>query len=131
MGKNKLRSRDEIPAKYKWNMQDMFATDELWESEAQLVFDLAKEMECYKGRLSESAATLLEFLKKTDEVGYHAVRVYVYANQKYHEDTAVSKYQGYSAKADNIMVAVNSATSFMNPEILAMDEATLEQFFKD
>ena len=131
MGKDKLRSRDEIPAKYKWNMQDMFATDELWESEAQLVFDLAKEMECYKGRLSESAATLLEFLKKTDEVGYHAVRVYVYANQKYHEDTAVSKYQGYSAKADNIMVAVNSATSFMNPEILAMDEATLEQFFKD
>ena len=30
MGKNKLRKRDEIPAQYKWNMQDMFATDELW-----------------------------------------------------------------------------------------------------
>ena len=131
MGKDKLRSRDEIPAKYKWNMQDMFATDELWESEAQMVLDMAKEMELYKGRLSESAAVLLEYLKKMDEVGYHATRVYVYANQKYHEDTAVAKYQGYSAKADDITVAVNSATSFTNPEILAMDEVRLEKFFEE
>lgn len=131
MGKDKLRSRDEIPAKYKWNMQDMFATDELWESEAQLVFDLANEIEKYKGKISKNAATLLEFLKKMDEVGYHATRVYVYANQKYHEDTAVSKYQGYSAKADNIFVAVNSATSFMKPEILAMDEEMMERFYKE
>ena len=129
MGKNKLRKREEIPAQYKWNMQDMFPTDEAWEEEAQLVLDLAKEMEQYKGKLSSSATTLLEYLKKTDEVGYHAARVYVYANQRYHEDTAVSKYQGYSAKADTVMVAVNSATSFSSPEILAMDEEILAGFY--
>ena len=67
MGKDKLRKRDEIPAQYKWNMQDMFATDELWEEEAQQVLDLAKDIEQYKGRLSESAATLLAFAKKLDE----------------------------------------------------------------
>ena len=37
MGKEKLRSREEIPAKYKWNMQDMFASDELWEEEARIM----------------------------------------------------------------------------------------------
>ena len=131
MSKDKLRKRDEIPAQYKWNMQDMFESDELWEEEAQQVLDLAKELEGYKGRLSESASTILEFFKKLDEVQFHGERVYVYANQRYHEDTAVSKYQGYSAKADTIAVAMSSAISFMNPEILAMDEAVLEQFFKD
>ena len=132
MGAKKLRMRDEIPAQYKWNMQDMFASDELWEEEAQLVLDLAKEAEsCYKGKLSESAATLLEFFKKTDEINYHAERVIVYANQKYHEDTAVSKYQAYSAKADSIGVAVSSAVSYMNPEILAMDEALLDKFYQE
>ncbi len=131
MSKDKLRKRDEIPAKYKWNMQDMFATDELWEIEAKQVLELAKELEAYKGRLGESAATLLAFFQKLDEVQYHGERVYVYANQRYHEDTAVSKYQGYSAKADTISVAMSSAISFMNPEILAMDEAVLEQFYKD
>lgn len=131
MGVKKLRKRNEIPAQYQWNMQDLFASDELWEKEAQLLLDLAKEIEGYKGRLSESAATLLEFMKKTDELNYHAERVIVYANQKYHQDTAVSKYQAYCAKADSIEVAVSSAVSYMNPEILAMDEAVIEQFYKD
>ena len=131
MGTKKLRTREEIPAQYKWNMQDMFASDELWEEEAQLLLDLAKEMRGYKGRLSESAAVLLEFLKKSDQLSYHAERVVVYAGQKYHEDTAVSKYQAYAAKADTIEVEVSSAVSYMKPEILAMDEAVLEQFYKD
>ena len=131
MGEKRLRTRDEIPAQYKWNLQDMFASDELWEEEAQLVFDLAKELEQYKGRLSESAATMLAFFKKLDETGHHSERVYVHGNQRLHENTVSSKYQGWSAKADTMMVAVNSAIAFMNPEILAMDEAVLEQFYKD
>ncbi len=131
MGKGTLRSRSEIPAQYKWNMQDMFASDELWEEEASQLLELAKEIEGYQGKLGESAATLLAFLKKTDELSYYAERVIVYAGQKYHEDTTVAKYQGYSAKADNISVAVSGAMSFMEPEILAMDEAKLEQFYKD
>ena len=125
-----LRNRKDIPDKYKWNMQDMFATDELWEEEAKQLLEMAKDLEKYQGRLGESAATLLEFFKKSDELKYHEERVIVYANQKYHEDTAVSKYQGYAAKADSISVALSSASSFTEPEILAMDEAVLNGFFE-
>lgn len=131
MGKEKLLSRDEIPAQYKWNMQDMFASDELWEEEADKVLEIAKEVEEYRGKLATGADVLLAALQKTDELNYYLTRVYVYANQRYHEDTAVAKYQGYSAKADSIMVSAGSAMSYQNPEILAMDEAVLEQFYKD
>ena len=131
MGKEKLRKRDEIPAQYKWNLQDMFKSDELWEEEVQQVLDLTKELAQFKGRLSESAVTLLAFFQKVDKMQFHGERVYVYANQRYHEDTAVSKYQGYSAKADTVSVAMSSAVSFMNPEILSMDEAVLERFYKE
>ena len=126
-----LKSRKDIPDQYKWNMQDMFASDEAWEEEAKQLVELAKDIAQYQGRLSESAATLLAFLKKSDELDFHAERVIVYANQKYHEDTAVSKYQGYAAKADSIGVEISSAVAFMSPEILSMDEAVLEQFYKD
>jgi oligoendopeptidase F len=88
-------------------------------------------MTAYKGKITSNADTLLEVMKKNDELGYHAARVYVYANQRYHEDTAVSKYQGYSAKADSVMVALSSATSFINPEILASDETVFEQFYRE
>ena len=82
MGKNKLRKRDEIPAQYKWNMQDMFATDELWEEEADKVVELAKGLEKYNGHLSDSAETLLEFAKKLDELNYHAGFVCSYILEK-------------------------------------------------
>lgn len=131
MEKDKLLTRGEIAERYKWNMKDMYATDELWEEEVKKVFELAKELEQYKGCLSESASKLLTFFQKIDEIQYYGNRVYVYANQRYHEDTDVSKYQGYSAKADTMSVAMSSATSFMNPEILAMDEEVLERFYEE
>ena len=130
MAKGKLRKRNEIPAEYQWRMQDMFATDELWEAEAAKVMELAEEMKQYQGKLTSSPQVLLEAFEKSEELEYHATRVYVYANQKYHEDTNVSKYQGYAAKAGNIMVALSSATSYVNPELLAADEALFEEFFK-
>ena len=130
MAKGKLRKRNEIPAQYQWRMQDMFATDELWEAEAAQVLELAEEMKQYQGRLTSSPQVLLEAFVKSEELEYHATRVYVYANQKYHEDTNVSKYQGYAAKAGNIMVAISSATSYVNPELLAADESLFEEFYK-
>ena len=130
MGKE-LRSRSEIPEQYKWNMKDMFASDEVWEEEAKQVLELAKEVEAFRGKLGSSASVLLEAMKKNDELAYHATRVYVYANQRYHEDTAVAKYQGYAAKADDVIVAYSSAVSYQNPEILGFDEAVLDQFYKD
>ena len=131
MGKEKLRRRSEIAEQYKWNMKDMYASDELWEKEVQLVFDMTKEVETYKGRLAENASNLLSCLKKMDEISYYGMRVYVYANQRYHEDTGVAKYQGYSAKADSVRVAVSSATSYVKPEVLAIGEAVIERFFKE
>ena len=131
MARAKLRKRKDIPDCYKWNMQDMFATDELWEEEAELSLKLADELAKYKGMLSASAKNLLEYFVKADKLEYYLQRVNVYAHQRYHEDTAVSKYQAYSTKADSIVVAASSAVSFVKPEILAMDEAVLEQFYKE
>lgn len=131
MARTKLRKRNEIPDCYKWNMQDMFATDELWEEEAELSLTLAKELSAYKGTLAQSAKQLLEYFVKSDTLKYHLQRVNVYANQRYHEDTAVSKYQAYSAKADTILVEASRAESFVRPEILAMDEAVLEGFYQE
>ncbi len=55
-------------------------------------------------------------------------RVYVYANQKYHEDTGNPVYQDLADKAGVIVVQTESATSFSTPEILSIPEETLERF---
>lgn len=130
MAEKTLKSREEIADAYKWKLEDMFASDELWEEERTKVEELAAQLRQYEGRLAESADSLLAFLERRDELNYYLTRVYVYANQRYHQDTAVSRYQGYAAKADTAMVLAESAQSFAAPEILAMEDATLEEFYE-
>lgn len=128
MDKHNIKKRSEIPKAYKWNLEDMFATDEDWEKEYAQTIGIAKDLEAFQGKLGESAKTLLAYLKQADELSYHTARVYIYANERYHQDTKVSKYQGYAEKADQMMVEVQSATAFSCPEILAIPEKTLDIF---
>ena len=125
------RKREDIPEEYKWKLEDMFASDEQWEQETEELLSSVQEVEKYKGRLGESAGNLYLYFKKLDELVYHADRVYVYANQRLHQDTTVAKYQGYSSKADAVLVSLQSAIAFADPEILTIPEQTIEQFYKD
>ena len=131
MAEKILRKREDIPEEYKWKLEDMFASDEQWEQETEELLSSVQEVEKYKGRLGESAGNLYLYFKKLDELVYHADRVYVYANQRLHQDTTVAKYQGYSSKADAVLVSLQSAIVFADPEILTIPEQTIEQFYKD
>lgn len=125
---NYLPKRSEVEAQFKWAIEDLYANDELWEKEYDKLRQmLAKAIE-YQGRLSKSAKSLLSFLKLKDELSTMMERVYVYANQKYHEDTGNSLYQDLADKAGVLTVQMDSALSFATPEILTIAEETLDQF---
>ena len=131
MEEKALRKRQDIPDAYKWKLTDMYATDELWEKDVDVVYALAEEIAAYKGTLGTSAQRLLSYFEKMDELDEHLTRVYVYANESYHQDTADAKYQGYAAKADSVRVAAASSISFAEPEILAISEDDLNRFYTE
>lgn len=127
---NTIPKRSEIDKQFTWAIEDLYATDELWEQEYNKIKEMLPKAESYKGRLLESAKTLLDFLKLSDELGYLMERVYVYANQKYHEDTANSVYQELADKAGVLLVQMESALSFATPEILTISEEALKEFME-
>lgn len=131
MEEKALRKRQDIPDAYKWKLTDMYATDELWEKDVDVVYALAEEIVAYKGTLGTSAQRLLSYFEKMDELDEHLTHVYVYANESYHQDTADAKYQGYAAKADSVRVAAASSISFAEPEILAISEDDLNRFYTE
>lgn len=131
MNNNKVLKRDEISDEYKWNLEDMFASDELWAEEYEQTKELCNKIASYQGKLTESAATLLAYFQDTDEANYHLERIYVYANERYHQDTAVSQYQGYASRADSLMVMAESSSAFAEPEILEVSEETIDAFYKE
>ncbi len=129
MSQNKnLPKRSEVDIKFTWAIEDLYASDELWQKEYDKVKEMLPRAAEFQGRLGKSADILLSFLVLSDEIGKLTERIYVYANQKYHEDTANAAYQDLSNKSNVLSVQVNSALSFATPEILTIPEETIVQF---
>lgn len=131
MEHNELITRNQIKKEDTWKLEDMFASDEIWEQEFNRASALVKQYAEYVGKVSKSKEALLNYLTFYEEINLLAERLYVYSNQKYHEDMSVAKYQSYSGKAQKLVVEIGSAGSFFEPEILSMDENMLKSWMEE
>lgn len=122
--------RKEVDAKYQWNMTDIYAEDSLWEKDYEILEEEQKKAENFQGTLAESPKQLFDFLEFSDAMEERMEKVYIYANQKLHEDMALDIYQAMAAKADDIMVKISGALAFAEPEILQMEETTLRNWME-
>ena len=122
--------REEIPQQYKWKMEDLYATNELWEADFEKLQKGIAEIKRFEGTLAESADNLLKMQMACDELNELAENVYVYANQRFHEDTGNSYYQGLASRAQMLLVQVSEATAYIEPEILNIPEEKLEEMMK-
>lgn len=124
-GVKKLPPRDEIDEQYKWRLNDVFPTDDLWEKDFSTVKSSLGEFERYKGQLGQSDETLLECLKLDNQIGEMIGKLYWYAARRNDEDTANQTYQAMRDRISSLYVEVGQATAFINPEITAIPDATL------
>lgn len=125
----KIPARSEIPAEDKWAIEDLFVSDEAWEQELTILEQASAAMADYEGRLAESAQTLFEYLQQVEQVDVKADRLGNYCYRRSDEDTRDSATQAMSGKYMAAVVALSAASSFATPEIMAIDEQTLQSFY--
>ncbi len=126
----KILKRSEVPIENTWNLGDMFESDEKWLEEYEALKEIPAKIVEFKGKLGNSAADLLAFLKLQDEIELRLLPLYGYANCKGDEDTANSFYQDLRGKAMSTYVAISGAASFATPEIMAIPDDVLDGFYK-
>ena len=126
---NVIRQRDQIPAEDKWAIEDLYATDEAWEQELATVAEDQAYLASFAGRLADSAEVLLQYLTAVEKINAKGELLANYCMRKSDEDTRVAKYQAMVGKFMSAFVALSAATSFETPEILAISDETLENFF--
>lgn len=127
----KIPVRSEADPKYTWALEDVYANNDVWKADLEKARALPAQLAAYKGHLGDSAQKLLEFLQLGDGISVLFDALYGYAQRRSDEDTANSLYQGMTSQAMSAMVAVDAASSFETPELLAIPDETLEQFYKD
>ena len=122
-----LPARQELDVALTWDLTAMYASDEAWEAEFK---DVQGEIAAFP-QLSgtfKSAEALLDGLRKESAISLKLERLYVYAHMHRDEDNALAKYQGMTDRAMQQSVAYGAASSFMTPEILAIDPGTLQSW---
>lgn len=127
----KIPVRSEADPKYTWALEDVYANNDVWKADLEKARALPAQLAAYKGHLGDSAQKLLEFLQLGDAISVLFDSLYGYAQRRSDEDTANSLYQGMTSQAMSAMVAVDAASSFETPELLAIPDDKLEQFYKD
>ncbi|HEY3424535.1 MAG TPA: M3 family metallopeptidase, partial [Negativicutes bacterium] len=120
--------RSEIPEQYHWNLADIYTNDELWQADFKKLKASLPTQEQYKGKLTDSAQNLLACLKARDEIGITSSKLYAFARMHRDENTSIDKYQSLTGKVEALLADAGAATSFIEPEIIAMPEKTLTKF---
>ncbi|MFW6381849.1 MAG: oligoendopeptidase F [Bacillota bacterium] len=125
-----LPEREQIDEQFKWNLEDIFASDEDWEQEYQAVTDELSDILQLEGKLVESGEQLFNGLEKIMSIQARASRVHAYAHMKQDQDTSNQQYQALNARAQELYHNLNDATSFVVPEILKLDRGQLAEYME-
>ncbi len=122
-----IPQRADITEEFKWDLTALYKDDKAWESDytkAQGIIESAKD---FSGKLNESAKVLFDCLESRSNLLLICGNLYQYAKLCQDLDSRLSKYQAMTERAAMLMSQANAAFSFVEPELLTMEDARLEE----
>lgn len=122
------RDRSTYPDETRWNLADIYTSDDVWKQEKQRIAAAVPGLATFKGTLGSSATTLLKCLDTMSGLGKDLSRLYAYAGMKSDEDTRDSLYLGMQQEMQQLYTDFSSTASFIEPEILALPSETISGF---
>jgi len=120
-----LPKRAEVPEHNTWDLRSVFPSDEAWETELAQVSAELPGLEAFRGKLGESAATLLQALQSVEAVMTRVGRIRLYAQMQVASDTADPSYVARGQQAIALVARTRAASGYIEPEILALEPARL------
>ena len=124
------RDRSKIPDKYKWNLADIYPSDDAWKSaKDKMVAELPK-VDQFRGKLAQSPATLASCMETVSSLTKELTRLYVYASMNSDLDLNNARHLGMVQDMSKIGADFAAKTSYIQPEILKMDRQTIDKFIQ-
>ncbi len=120
--------RSEIPDAYKWNLADLYKDEAAWVAAKRDLAVVIPKLGQWQGKLGTSSANLLAAMADWESATQSAQRLYVYANALYDQDTRVSRTLQMKQEAVQVNTDLQTATAYMQPEILALGKAKVDRF---
>lgn len=123
-------SRKDVPINETWNLQDIYKTETDWEKDLALLEQKNEGLSHFQDKMDGSASLLL-YLKETEEFSLVYRKVYAYSMLSLDLDTRENHAQSLIEKARKIGQQYSKATSFFMPYLLSLDEELLKSYIKE
>lgn len=126
-----VKDRKDIDVKDTWNLESIYANNELWEEEYAALEKEAEEFAKLKGAIEADVSKIPAVLDAYYGLHRRLSKLSVYARMRSDQDTTDSTYQTMSAKIGSLGVKIGAASAFVEPEILSYSKEQLEAAEKE
>lgn len=127
----KVPTRAEAPVEFTWDLSVVFPDVAAWEQELAAVEEQANQLAALQGSLGQGPEHLARVLALRDEVGQRLYALYIYASHRKDTDATDPVGQALQERAGSFAARVAAAMAFIEPEILSVPEATLDQWLRE
>ena len=124
-------NREQIENAYKWNLKDIFESEDKWQETFDWLKSKAGEYNQFKGKLGESSETLANCLKLDEDISIALGKLFLYAMLSKDIDLGDSKYTSRYEECMGLYSILTTESSFISPELLAIPEEKLWAFVNE
>lgn len=125
-----LPTRDQVAVEDTWNLSLMYADREAWEADLKQAQEMGKKLAGQEGHVCDSAQSLLDTLRQQTELYRKLGHLSVYVSCLSDQDTGNDTHQEMNQRFSSIIAGIESSISFITPEILELETAQLEDYYK-
>ena len=126
-----VKDRKDIDLKDTWNLDSIYANNELWEEDYAALEKDAAEFAKLKGAIEADVSKIPAVLDAYYGLHRRLSKLSVYARMRFDQDTADSTYQTMAAKIGSLGVKIGAVSAFVEPEILSYSKEQLEAAEKE
>lgn len=122
-----LPSRSQIQEKYKWNLHDIYPSNEAWEKEYAQIEKQLPELAVYSGKITKGANELFEFMEKMTKLEARFTKLYIYAALAQDTELDNALYQTNFDKIQKLSSKFSASVSFFGPELLTLSKEKFQE----
>ncbi len=127
----KIKSRNEIDKKYKWNTEDIYKDWSEWQKDVEKMKELMKEIPQYENKIENSREEFVKLIHLEEKLSRILEKVYLYPYMLKDLDSTDQLVSQKLQEIEFLYAQFSVATSWISPKILEIPKETLEKWIDE
>ena len=129
--KSKVMSESSQNKSFIWDLHDLYPSIESWQYSRSEISSRIENIQNCKGKLGDSQQILSSCMDLINNIYKDLLKLYTFAFLAKDTDLANSEFRERSSLSQALLVKFGEATSFLNPELVAIGNDALSAYLKN